>query len=517
MSGWTAEVDWPGNLRPEGIEGQEHRLRMEKLLNLVYEHDLKSWSEEAKSAFEELFGGAARYPERARKAVQIRAPKFTEEDNVPFATLIEPSNPTSGPYGGMSAGLFPVDGEPCLITLGTGTTGLHPDEAILAKPGHARKAKAICEAINRREKRFAAWAKHDPTRNDLPVPANVAAAFEAYAGPLKRYGKDVHAIYRPSKDRDATAFVLKAFIDLYFEERGFVPLAEQKSESDDIRNECFRCLMPDVTGGDVSRMLCDRRFVVLEGPPGTGKTRMALELLRDNYEGRGVSIQFHPNVTYENFVGGLAPADASGQLGFRFEPVMGQLMRAAKAAQDAAGKPYLLHIDEINRGDLSKVLGEAIMLLEYNEEQAREIKLPYDFGAPFHDKLSLPSNLHILGTMNSADRSIAIVDIAIRRRFAFVKLWPQFAVVEQFKSELAIEAFQKLLSIFTEFASDDSFALMPGHSYFIAKDGRDETALRSLRVSLVPLLEEYLAQGYVTSFADHVRGYCQWVQSLKAG
>jgi 5-methylcytosine-specific restriction protein B len=118
--------------------------------------------------------------------------------------------------------------------------------------------------------------------------------------------------------------------------------------------------------------------------------------------------------------------------------------------------------------------------------------------------------------MNSADRSIAILDVAIRRRFAFVKLWPQYSVVEQFKSPLAIEAFQKLMSIFVEFASDDAFALMPGHSYFIAKDNSDKTALRSLRVNLVPLLEEYLAQGYVTSFADHIRGYCQWVHSIKS-
>jgi 5-methylcytosine-specific restriction enzyme B len=488
---------------------------MEKLLKLVYEHDLKSWSDQAKGAFEDLFGGAGRYPERARKSVQIRAPKFTEEDNVPFATLIEPSNPSSGPYGGMSIGLFPVDGEPCLIALGTGTTGLHPDETILAKPGHARKAKAICEAINRREKRFAAWAKHDPTRNDLAVPGNVAAHFDMYAGPLKRYGKDVHAIYRPLNNRDSTAFALRAFIDLYFEERGFAPLTAHKSESDEIHNECFRCLMPDVTAENVFGLLGDRRFVVLEGPPGTGKTRMALELLRDQYAGRGVSIQFHPNVTYENFVGGLAPTGAKGELGFRFEPVMGQLMQAAKVARETGGKPYLLHIDEVNRADLSKVLGEAIMLLEFNEEKARTIKLPHDFGSPFYDNFAIPPNLHILGTMNSADRSIAILDIAIRRRFAFVKLWPQFAVVEQFKSELGIEAFQKLLSIFTEFASDDAFALMPGHSYFIARDGEDETALRSLQVSLVPLLEEYLAQGYVTGFADHVRGYCQWVQSLK--
>lgn len=196
------------------------RNNIEKLLDLIYKHDLATWSDEAEVAFSELFGAeTGRYSERARKSVQIRAPKFRgEEENVPFATLIEPSNPTSGAYGGMSVGLFPVEGSPCLIALGTGTTGLHPDEAILARPGHARKAKAICEAINRREKRFAAWAKHDPTRNDLAVPENVASGFEAYGRPLKRYGKDVHAIYKPTEARDATAFVLKAMLDLYFEE-----------------------------------------------------------------------------------------------------------------------------------------------------------------------------------------------------------------------------------------------------------------------------------------------------------
>ena len=116
--------------------------------------------------------------------------------------------------------------------------------------------------------------------------------------------------------------------------------------------------------------------------------------------------------------------------------------------------------------------------------------------------------------MNSADRSIAIVDVAIRRRFAFVKLWPQFDVVQKSGSKLAEEAFKRLLSIFTEYASEDAFALMPGHSYFLPKNGSDATALKSLRLNLLPLLEEYLAQGYVTSFADHVRGYCQWVRSL---
>jgi len=217
---------------------------MEKLLELIYDHDLSTWSEKADEAFSELFGGSTgRYPERARNAVQIRAPKFTDDNNVPFSTLIEPSNPKSGPYGGMSVGIFPVEGEPCLIALGTGTTGLHPDETILARPGHARKAQAICKAINRREKRFAAWAKHDPTRTDLAVPENVANHFESYAVPLKRYGKDVHAIYRPSPDRAGTEFVLKAFLDLYFEERGFTPLKLHLDNYETIRAEYFQCLV----------------------------------------------------------------------------------------------------------------------------------------------------------------------------------------------------------------------------------------------------------------------------------
>ncbi|OPX87208.1 MAG: 5-methylcytosine-specific restriction enzyme B [Pelotomaculum sp. PtaB.Bin104] len=158
---------------------------------------------------------------------------------------------------------------------------------------------------------------------------------------------------------------------------------------------------------------------------------MALRLLLNSYQGNGFSIQFHPNTTYENFVGGLAPVLTSDAMGFRFAPQPGFLMQAAKAAAENPEQPYLLHIDEVNRADLAKVLGEAIFLLEARSDEPRELSLPYDFGEPGHDRLSLPDNLYILGTMNSADRSIAIVDVAVRRRFAFIKLWPQLQVVQE--------------------------------------------------------------------------------------
>lgn len=164
--------------------------------------------------------------------------------------------------------------------------------------------------------------------------------------------------------------------------------------------------------------------------------------------------------------------------------------------------------------DLAKVLGEAIFPLK-PYETGRTLVLPYDFDAPLHSQVTLPPNLHILGTMNSSDRSIAIVDIAVRQRFAFLKLWPQVAVVEEHGCELMQRAFQELLNIFVEYADDEALDMLPGHSYFLEKEPKQ--ALTSLRVNLVPpLLEEYLNQGYVAAFADSIRAYLQWLESMSA-
>ncbi len=268
--------------------------------------------------------------------------------------------------------------------------------------------------------------------------------------------------------------------------------------------------MPDTTPDQVASVLADRRYVVLEGPPGTGKTHLALGLKDSHYGGRGRTVQFHPNTTYETFIGGLAPRQSSSDLGLSFAPLRGALMEASATASED-DRPYLLHIDEINRADLAKVLGEAIFLLEAKAAESRTVQLTHDFGPPFGRELWLPPNLHILGTMNSADRNIAILDVAIRRRFAFLKLWPQLRVVEQFGGPVMERAFRNLVSIFVEYARGDAFALVPGHSYFLSDD---EHAPRDLRLNLLPLLEEYLQQGYAAGFAEELRTYAQWVESL---
>lgn len=401
-----------------------------------------------------------------------------------------------------------------MIGMVVGTQGLAPDEAILGRPGHARKMQAICAWLNSEfgNGTQVAWAKQDPTRTDLTAPKEIQQKWPAYHAVFQRYGTVLYALFRPNGEWAATEAALKAFLDVMFEERGFPVLTNSRHDAETIRTNWLEHLMETVNRERVSALLRRRRYVIIQGPPGTGKTRMARQLLDAEYQQFGRSIQFHPNVTYENFVGGLSPASTSGELGFRFVPRPGFLMEASAEALKNPDRPYLLHIDEINRADLGKVLGEAIYLLESDAEGRRRIDLPYDFGEPFHNRLFLPDNLHILGTMNSADRSIAILDIAVRRRFAYLSMWPEMQVVNEHGSATMRDAFRELLSIFLEHAPEDAFTLVPGHSYFLEPD--EARAAEALRVSLAPLLREYLAQGYVTGFAESIRNYLQWLDSL---
>jgi 5-methylcytosine-specific restriction protein B len=485
---------------------------MQKLLDLVYSKDLSNWSKRAEDAFGELWGSnGGRYPQAAGKTVAVRSPEVPT--GVSFAALIHPSNPTSGPYGGSSFVLFPSKDAPCLITMVVGTQGLSPDEEILSRPGHARKVAAICKWLNHAYGHgdMVAWSKHDPTRIDLEIPQNVARKGESYQEALKRYGKVIYGLYAPGDDRQATTAALKSMLDLTISERGHQPLAAHTQDARDIETLYFAHLLSNFSRDDIAGMLTDRRYVILQGPPGTGKTHMALELLRHEYNGRGMSVQLHPNTTYENFVGGLAPVEAEQGMGFKFAPLKGYLMQAIEEALSQPNKPFLLHIDEVNRADLGKVLGEAIFLLEPQPAETRSVRLPYDFGGVFGNTLMVPPNLHIIGTMNTADRSIALVDIAVRRRFSFCSLWPQMSVVKEHGGELMQEAFGALVDLWVEHANEESFALMPGHSYFLEKD--DKKAQKRLKQTLLPLLEEYLAQGYIAGFAEVVRGYVQQIES----
>ena len=168
---------------------------------------------------------------------------------------------------------------------------------------------------------------------------------------------------------------------------------------------------------EINALLEDKKQVIFQGPPGTGKTYVAQKLAEHWAESDSnvMLVQFHPSYAYEDFVQGFRPKTADGGQ-VTFELRDGPLREIARrAAADSNGKYYLI-IDEINRGNIAKVFGELYFLLEYRDKPMR---LQYS-DEPF----SLPPNLYIIGTMNTADRSIALVDLALRRRFYFVEFHP---------------------------------------------------------------------------------------------
>ena len=241
---------------------------------------------------------------------------------------------------------------------------------------------------------------------------------------------------------------------------------------------------------NIETLLKDKKQVIFQGPPGTGKTYVAQKLAKHlaGWEKRVTLVQFHPSYAYEDFVQGFRPAlVGDGQVGFELRD--GPLLRAAERARQEPETDHFLVIDEINRGNIAKVFGELYFLLEYRDEA---MSLQYSDN-PF----SLPANLYIIGTMNTADRSIALVDLALRRRFYFVEFHPDDEPVKSVLHDWltvkspGMEWVADVVKNVNEKLKDDRHAAI-GPSYFM-KDGLDKKAVERIwKHSVVPYIEECL-------------------------
>ena len=240
---------------------------------------------------------------------------------------------------------------------------------------------------------------------------------------------------------------------------------------------------------EIWTLLEEKKQVIFQGPPGTGKTYVARRLAERlaGSPDRVTIVQFHPSYAYEDFVQGFRPALIEGQASFKLNK--GPLLKAAKRAKKESDAKHFLIIDEINRGILAKVFGELYFLLEYRDEK---IKLQYD-----REKFGLPENLFIVGTMNTTDRSIALVDLALRRRFYFVSFDPHEPPVEGLLKrwltmnapdmEWVADAVAKANEKF------NSHHAAIGPSYFMKKEGLDKDAVgRIWKHSVMPYIEEHL-------------------------
>ena len=240
---------------------------------------------------------------------------------------------------------------------------------------------------------------------------------------------------------------------------------------------------------DIRALLEEKRQVIFQGPPGTGKTYVAQKLAA-HLAGSGdrvTLVQFHPSYAYEDFVQGYRPTLEGGQPGFKLTD--GPLKRIAERAGNDPDHSYYLIIDEINRGNLAKVFGELYFLLEYRDS---EISLQYS-----NDKFSLPENLYIIGTMNTSDRSIALVDLALRRRFYFVEFHPDDepikGLLRRYLSENApdMEWAADVVERANKKLEADRHAAV-GPSYFMKPDLDEDAVERIWKHSVLPYVEELL-------------------------
>lgn len=264
----------------------------------------------------------------------------------------------------------------------------------------------------------------------------------------------------------------------------------EKTESYTRRDFLNEVYMNEADYDELRQLLLRRKNIILEGAPGVGKTfaaqRLAYSLIGKKEDRHILLVQFHPGYSYEDFILGYRPE------GETFSLRDGVFLKFCREAAAHPGEMFFCLIDEINRGNLSKIFGEAFMLIE-KEYRGREIALPYA-GRTF----SIPENLYIIGTMNTADRSLALMDYALRRRFGFFEMAPGFdtAVFQEQVMSGASETARALLAVIRELNEEIENDLslgkgfLIGHSYLCG--ALSVSALMSMvKYDLMPMLEEY--------------------------
>ncbi len=433
-----------------------------------------------------------------------------------FGIIRENEEPT-GAYSDFSLVIFPnrMDDGACthfIIALAVGSLGFNKDYTVSTLPWLRRLFSRLRDKKYSGEQFFKADFSDIENRSVVAKYISDSNEVNDLTGVIKKYGNFISAcqIVKINKNEDQKSSnfsendvyeIVNSWLATY---ALFREVSSNKKQRTKLNNSLpSRDNTEYYTSKDIYEHLLKNRFIVLQGAPGTGKTWLSNEISDEYFsreKGKTFFVQFHAETSYSDFVYGIKPKTKGESL--LYENHEGILLEAIKSAQETK-KPTLLIIDEINRANLANVLGPVFYLFE---KDASNRKTTIKIGE--EEIKELPEKLYVLATMNTADRSLAVVDFALRRRFSWINIKPHEIDNNQLanENEFMKEEFKFFAELFDKYASSEELNLQPGQSYFIVKN--KDCWNNRLKYELIPLMKEYFNEGYlrraVSEFSDYV-------------
>lgn len=427
------------------------------------------------------------------------------KDNGAYFGFIHPEEEASGPFHDFSLTIFPNDqNKPWLVCLGIGSSGFKNDYELATYPGLRRLFSKLID-----ERGF---CKSDFSDIETSLPKSITGNLDLQhiKNTIKTYTKVLPTcqIVDVPESQEGKQ-IIAAFVAGYAKLRDWPSNKGHRKAVSEALEPFLKTETIDETE-EVQNLLNERKHIVLQGPPGTGKTRTA-KSVADKIGAKTFFTQFHAETSYSDFIYGIRPDTENNEL--RYKENLGSFSEALKYAVEQNNERVILIIDEINRANLSNVLGPIFYLFEHKMDISNvEIEI-----APNFKLTKLPDNFSVIATMNTADRSLAVVDFALRRRFAWYSKTPKIidgaskrleniSVNKITEDEFFFkEDFAVIEEIFNWYASSTELNLQPGEGYFIA-NSEDEMENR-IRYEIFPLIKEYLQEGLLRNAKEEFNNY----------